>query len=129
MARPRSAPPKSLGNAIRDARERAGMTQAELADALGVTQNLVGRLEAGGRNDPRTSTLVRLCKTLGTSLDELVGAAGLLPDAAARSGRDSAVPLLRRIREARKALSDLDVALAEMDELVRERPARRRTPR
>lgn len=39
-----------LSRAIREARERAGMTQADLASAMKSTQPRVARIEAGGRS-------------------------------------------------------------------------------
>lgn len=51
------------GALVREARRRAGLTQAELARRAGTTQSAVARLE-GGRNEPnvrRVRELVRAC--------------------------------------------------------------------
>jgi len=40
----------AIGNLIREARRRAGLTQAELAQRAGVPQSTVGRIETGARS-------------------------------------------------------------------------------
>ena len=66
------------GRVLRDARHRAGLTQAELADRAGVTQPVVSRAEAPGAN-PRVATLDRLLRAAGARL-ELSAPAPALPD-------------------------------------------------
>jgi transcriptional regulator with XRE-family HTH domain len=51
------------GQLIREARRRAGLSQAELADRVGTTQSAIARLERG-RTAPsleRTRELIRAC--------------------------------------------------------------------
>ena len=58
---------------IREARLRAGLTQAQLAERVGTTQSAVARWEAGGTH-PSLETLARLVRAcgleLGVRLDE-----------------------------------------------------------
>ncbi|MBI2760415.1 MAG: helix-turn-helix transcriptional regulator [Chloroflexi bacterium] len=56
-----------LGELVRTARERAGISQAELARRVGSTQPSIARLEQGGV-DPRLHTLERLGDALGMDL-------------------------------------------------------------
>ena len=49
------------------ARARAGLSQAELAQAMGTSQSAIARLEAG-RIEPSLSTLRRIAKATGTKL-------------------------------------------------------------
>jgi transcriptional regulator with XRE-family HTH domain len=56
----------ALGDRMRRLRERVGLTQKELADAVGVTGALVGQIETG-RMQPSVSTLTRLAHALGVS--------------------------------------------------------------
>jgi len=56
-----------LAQRVRRARERLGMTQAELASRLGSTQPAVARLEAGGVT-PSLATLRRIADALGLEL-------------------------------------------------------------
>jgi transcriptional regulator with XRE-family HTH domain len=53
---------------IRDARTRAGLTQAELANRLGKAQATVAKLEQAGAN-PRLSTLDEVMNALGQRLE------------------------------------------------------------
>lgn len=56
---------------IRAARIAAGMTQQQLADALGIAQQSVARWETGER-EPRVSTLKRIAAALGCDLSALL---------------------------------------------------------
>ena len=56
-----------LAERVRRARERAGMTQAELASRIGSTQPAVARLEAGGTT-PSLHTLRRIAVALDLEL-------------------------------------------------------------
>ena len=52
------------------ARKRAGLTQKELAEKLGVDQSAVSFWETGKRA-PRGAKLIRLANVLDCSIDEL----------------------------------------------------------
>lgn len=54
------------------ARERAGMSQHEVARRLGINQSSVAYWETG-KNTPRASMLVRLADLYCCSIDELMG--------------------------------------------------------
>ena len=51
-----------------EARRRAGLTQAELASAMGTTRSVVSRLESG-RHSPSVDTLVAAANALGCHLE------------------------------------------------------------
>lgn len=55
---------------IKDARENAGLTQAELARRLDTTQSAVARLESP-RSNPRIGTLERAIAATGRELEPL----------------------------------------------------------
>jgi transcriptional regulator with XRE-family HTH domain len=57
----------ALAKAVIAARNRAGLTQVELAYKMGTTQPVVARLE-GGRTRPSMRTLERLAKATGSRL-------------------------------------------------------------
>jgi len=57
----------ALASAVMDVRNRAGLTQKELARKMGTTQPVVARLE-GGRSRPSMRTLERLAEATGSRL-------------------------------------------------------------
>jgi ribosome-binding protein aMBF1 (putative translation factor) len=56
-----------LASAVMDVRNRAGLTQAQLARKMGTTQPVVARLESG-RTRPSMRTLDRLAEATGSRL-------------------------------------------------------------
>ena len=61
---------ESLGMRIRRARKAAGMTQADLAEKLGISTSFLGHIERGTRK-ASLDTLVKMANELGVSLDSL----------------------------------------------------------
>jgi transcriptional regulator with XRE-family HTH domain len=60
-----------LGTNLREARERLGLTQEEVAHRSGVHATEVSRMEAGKR-DPQVSTLERLAKAVEVTPGQLL---------------------------------------------------------
>ncbi|MEW6155185.1 MAG: helix-turn-helix transcriptional regulator [Actinomycetota bacterium] len=56
-----------LGRRVRQLREAADITQAELAARVGTSQSAIARLEAGG-GSPKLDTLDRVAHALGVEL-------------------------------------------------------------
>jgi len=52
------------------ARVESELSQEELANAVGVTRQTIGLIEAGGYN-PTLKLCVAICRTLGKTLDDL----------------------------------------------------------
>jgi transcriptional regulator with XRE-family HTH domain len=57
----------ALAKALMDARDRAGLTQSQVARRMKTTQTAVARLE-GGRINPSTKTLARYAQATGHRL-------------------------------------------------------------
>ena len=57
-----------VGRMIRQLREARNLSQRELAERMGTTQSVVGRLEAGGSR-PTLLTLERVAQALGLRLE------------------------------------------------------------
>ena len=76
-SKPRSPAHAALGDAIRQLRTRAEMSQEELAEAAGTDLTQVGGIERGVRN-PSYTTLLRLATALGTEVGELTALADRL---------------------------------------------------
>ena len=93
------------GALVREARTRAGLTQAELAERVGTTQSAIARLERGtSLTLERASRLVRACGfDLQVRIDEgaWVGTAEELP------------PQLRVLRALERAVAELRRVVGE----------------
>lgn len=60
-----------VGERVRSARSRAGISQSELAEKTGIHQSRISRLERG-RHCPRLDTIERVAAVLGCTLTELL---------------------------------------------------------
>jgi len=60
-----------IGKRLRDSREAHGMTQAELADGIGVCTSYIGQLERGEKK-PSIETIVKVCAALNIPVDYLL---------------------------------------------------------
>ena len=60
------------GESLREARLRAGYTQAEVAEAIGVSENTVMRIERGSMK-PSLDTFIELCWLYNVSVDRVLG--------------------------------------------------------
>ena len=55
---------------MKAARAAVGLSQADLAEAVGVTRQTIGLIEAGGYN-PTLNLCVAICKVLRVTLNDL----------------------------------------------------------
>lgn len=67
---------------MKAARAAVGLSQADLAEAVGVTRQTIGLIEAGGYN-PTLNLCVAICKALRVTLNDLFweDESGVDPDA------------------------------------------------
>lgn len=67
---------------MKAARAAVGLSQADLAEAVGVTRQTIGLIEAGGYN-PTLNLCVAICKALRVTLNDLFweGESDVDPDA------------------------------------------------
>lgn len=61
-----------FGERLKIAREKAGLSQGEVAKAIGITQAYYSYIEKGLKNPP-IATATRIAEVLNTSLDYLTG--------------------------------------------------------
>jgi transcriptional regulator with XRE-family HTH domain len=66
--------PKAIGQAVRDARDEKGWTQAALAKKAGLHVTYLSGVENGQRN-PTLTILSQLARALGLKLSELIARA------------------------------------------------------
>jgi transcriptional regulator with XRE-family HTH domain len=69
---------KQLGVRIAALRKDQGMTQVQLAEFLGLTQQMIASYEVGRRRVP-VSLLAQIAETLAVSLEELIGKKDVQP--------------------------------------------------
>ena len=62
---------RSLGESLKEHRQRCGMTQEYVAEALGVSRQAVSKWETGAA-EPSTSNLLALAKLYGVDAGELL---------------------------------------------------------
>jgi transcriptional regulator with XRE-family HTH domain len=92
----------SAPSAIRARREQIGLSQTDLAEALGVTKSLLSHIEAGKRQ-PTPAQIAMLAHTLRLPPDLLTLGAGRLPEdirAAFLTNAAEAVAAVRQRTEA-----------------------------
>jgi transcriptional regulator with XRE-family HTH domain len=67
---------------VRVARQRAGMTQSQLADRVGVTRGAVANWEVSERPKPNVSNLIEVANTTDVSIEWLATGRGdiVLPE-------------------------------------------------
>jgi transcriptional regulator with XRE-family HTH domain len=63
----------SLGDKVKRCRLDQGMNQKQLAEASGITQATISRLESGKVNQLKSDAIVSLAKALKVSVDFLLG--------------------------------------------------------
>jgi transcriptional regulator with XRE-family HTH domain len=64
--------PDGLGERLREARTKRGLSLRSVAQSLGVSASLISQVEIG-RTQPSVATLYAMASHLGVSLDELLG--------------------------------------------------------
>ena len=60
-----------MGEVLRKARKKAGLTQEELAFKAGISREYVSMLE-GDKKSPTVETLFRVCKALGVRPSSII---------------------------------------------------------
>jgi transcriptional regulator with XRE-family HTH domain len=64
---------QQIGDAIRQTRERRGLTRKELAERVGTTNTNIHRMEGGERGGVSLAMLFLLCEALDCSWREVLG--------------------------------------------------------
>lgn len=95
----------TVGTAARAARARLGLTQADVAERVGIAMEVYSRMERG-RVLPSVTTLRRLCLVLRMDANALLGLseAPLVASGVAVTTRAEDPPALRRLVRALRAL-------------------------
>ena len=87
---------KTFGKTIADLRKEKGMTQAELAEKLGVTDKAVSKWERD-LSYPDTALLPRIAELFGLSVDDLMRNSSMTKDSRNKSINDLVMLILRAV--------------------------------
>jgi transcriptional regulator with XRE-family HTH domain len=93
----------NVGEIAREARIRAGLTQADVAERIGLATEVYGRLERG-RMLPSVPSLRRLCIALRTPSDTFLG---LNTEEVATWAAESSAPEYEEVPELRRLMRNL----------------------
>lgn len=96
----------TLGKGLKDARKRAGLTQAESAELVGIASEVFGRIERGVMF-PSVPTLMALCTALRAEPNELLGIVPVTEARAASWSVTSLAALLPDTSHSRRLLRNL----------------------
>ena len=66
-----------MGYRIKEAREKAGLSQSDLAEKAGVSRSIINGLETGRASVTTTTTLAKIAKAIGVSVDDIFFADGV----------------------------------------------------
>lgn len=104
---------RDLGQRIADLRQDAKLTQAELAEELGMPRTAVGAIEAGTRNTTAYE-LMELARALGVGVPDLLATSGesVVPH------RNRWTELARQIQQSRLSYAQLAATSWESGDVV-----------
>ena len=105
-----------LAGKLRELRKARGLSQKQLAEMVNLTQVTISRLEHGRIRELKSGALIRLSKTFGVPIDELVGNESDTDDSgtseASRSGTFAGI--YTRLPERKRRLVDTVFELMEV---------------
>lgn len=110
-----------IGQQIAEARERAGLTQAQLAERAGTAQSAVSAYEAG-RKVPSADTFVRLLAAAGRRIEVVEGEPVRTPSRAERAARGAILEQVIELAEALPARHAAELRYPRLRDLVRTPP-------
>ena len=94
-----------FGVRLRDLRKKAGLTQRELAEKVGVDFTYLSKIESGAMPPPSEKVIILLAEALNANKDELLFLAGKIPsDIAQLLANRPAVTLLKSIQRGQKLI-------------------------
>jgi transcriptional regulator with XRE-family HTH domain len=91
----------TFGDALRERRRAAALSQRELAEHIKVDFSYISKLENGRLPPPAADTIVAICQVLGIDADELLALTGKIPSDVQRnvSGSKVAQAFLREAQQ------------------------------
>ena len=106
-----------IGRFIKEQRKIRGMTQAELAEKICVSEKTISKWECGN-GFPDTSLVLPLCKELGITANELLSGKKLTGDEYMRQAENNLVTLKTQQEQSHKLLLTIEYILGYMSSLT-----------
>ena len=106
-----------IGRFIKKKKRMKGMTQAELAEKICVSENTISKWECGN-GFPDTSLMLPLCKELGITANELLSGKKLTGDEYMRQAENNLVTLKTQQEQSHKLLLTIEYILGYMSSLT-----------
>lgn len=106
-----------IGRFIKEQRKIRGMTQAELAEKICVSEKTISKWECGN-GFPDTSLMLPLCKELGITANELLSGKKLTGDEYMRQAENNLVTLKTQQEQSHKLLLTIEYILGYMSSLT-----------
>ena len=110
-------------NKLAEMRKRAGLTQQQLAEKMGVTQQTIWYYE-NGKREMKSGVLISMSQALGCTVADLLGISNAKGILDAVSTQSKSLPVFGRIAAgtAREALSQSDMTHETPDALLKSHP-------
>lgn len=92
---------EKIGKFLSELRKERGMTQQQLADAIGVSNKTISKWECG-KGMPEMSSITPLCQTLQINVNELVSGERLPEDGYSRKAEENMMNLIQETEISKK---------------------------
>jgi len=98
---------EKIGKFISSCRKEAGLTQASLADKLGITDRAVSKWETG-KSLPDASIMIELCNLLGITVNELLTGEHITMDDYMNKAEENLLEMRRKVEQRDKLLLSVE---------------------
>ena len=99
---------EKIGKFISSCRKEAGLTQAALADKLGITDRAVSKWETG-KSLPDASIMIELCNLLGITVNELLTGEHITMDDYKNKAEENLLEMTQKVEKRDKLLLRLEL--------------------
>jgi len=97
-----------IGKFIASCRKEQGMTQAALAEKLGITDRAVSKWETG-KSLPDSGIMLELCELLNINVNELLSGEKIMLEAYDKKAEENLVAMSREIEEKNRQLLNTEI--------------------
>ena len=99
-----------IGKFIASCRKEQGMTQAYLAEKLGISDRAVSKWETG-KSMPDSGIMLELCELLSINVNELLSGEKIMTDTYDKKAEENLLAMRREVDEKNKQLLNLEIMI------------------